>query len=47
MGVIISMCVAAIYVFLVVMFYRLVRAIEKIADNVGKGIFIKKEDTTR
>jgi hypothetical protein len=46
MGVIIGLLVTAVYVFFIVMFYRLVRAVEKISDNIEKGIVIKKEDAT-
>lgn len=34
----------AIVVFMIVMFYRLVRATEKIASKLENGITIKKED---
>jgi hypothetical protein len=33
-------------VFIVVMTYRFVRATEKIADKIDKGIILKKEDAT-
>jgi len=33
-------------VFVVVMMYRFVRATEKIADKIDKGIIIRNEDTT-
>jgi hypothetical protein len=46
MQVIIPIFVAALYVFIGVMLYRFVRAAEKIADRMGKGIVIQKEDTT-
>jgi hypothetical protein len=36
----------AIVIFVVVMVYRFVRAFEKIADGVNKGIVVKKDDTT-
>ena len=36
----------AIAVFFVVMFYRFVRATEKIADKMDKGIVVRKEDAT-
>jgi hypothetical protein len=46
----ISLVILAGYVclliFIVVMSYRFVRATEKIADKLDKGIVIKKEDTT-
>ncbi len=46
MGIVLGLISAAIYVFFIVMFYRLVRAAEKIADNIEKGIPIRKENTT-
>jgi hypothetical protein len=33
-------------IFIVVMSYRFVRATEKIADKIEKGIVVRKEDTT-
>jgi hypothetical protein len=33
-------------IFVVVMMYRFVRATEKIADKIDKGLILKKEDTT-
>jgi hypothetical protein len=33
-------------IFIIVMTYRFVRATEKIADKIEKGIVIRKEDTT-
>jgi hypothetical protein len=35
-----------ILIFVVVMLYRFVRATEKIADKIEKGIIVRKEDTT-
>ena len=32
-------------IFIVVMFYRFVRAIERISDKIDKGIVVRKEDT--
>jgi hypothetical protein len=45
MNVIIGLFMAAVYVFLIVMSYRFVRAAERIADRMEKGIVIRKEDT--
>ena len=36
----------AVVVFFIVMIYRFVRAFEKIANSMDKGIVIKKDDTT-
>ncbi|HEY5505222.1 MAG TPA: hypothetical protein VIK28_08690 [Sedimentisphaerales bacterium] len=36
----------AVVMFFIVMIYRFVRAFEKIANSMDKGIVIKKEDTT-
>ena len=36
----------AVVMFVIVMVYRFVRAFEKIANSVDKGIVIKKDDTT-
>ena len=47
MEIVIGLISAAIYVFFIVMFYRLVRAVEKVSDNIEKGISIKKEDSIR
>ena len=47
MEVVIGIISAAIYIFFIVMFYRLVQAVEKISDNIEKGISIKKEDSIR
>ncbi len=46
MEIVIWLLLVAVYVFLIVMFYRLVRAVEKISDNIEKGIIIRKEDST-
>ena len=36
----------AVVMFFIIMIYRFVRAFEKIANSMDKGIVIKKEDTT-
>jgi len=36
----------AVVMFFVIMIYRFVRAFEKIANSMDKGIVIKKDDTT-
>ncbi len=36
----------AVVVFVIVMAYRFVRAFEKIANSVDKGLVIRKDDTT-
>jgi hypothetical protein len=36
----------AVIVFVIVMVYRFVKAFEKIASSLDKGIVIKKDDTT-
>ena len=36
----------AVVMFFIVMIYRFVRAFEKIANSMDKGIVIKKDDTT-
>jgi len=36
----------AVVVFVIVMVYRFVKAFEKIANSMDKGIVIKKDDTT-
>ncbi|MBE3142411.1 MAG: hypothetical protein IMZ61_00575 [Planctomycetes bacterium] len=36
----------AVVIFFIVMIYRFVRAFEKIANSMDKGIVIKKDDTT-
>jgi hypothetical protein len=36
----------AVVMFFVIMIYRFVKAFEKIANSMDKGIVIKKEDTT-
>ena len=36
----------AVVIFVVFMIYRFVKATEKIADKLEKGIVIKKDDTT-
>lgn len=36
----------AVVVFVIVMVYRFVKAFEKIANSMDKGIVIKKEDST-
>ena len=36
----------AVVVFVIVMVYRFVRAFEKIANSMEKGIVFKKDDTT-
>jgi len=36
----------AVVVFVIIMVYRFVKAFEKIANSMDKGIVIKKEDTT-
>ena len=36
----------AVVVFVIVMVYRFVKAFEKIASSLDKGIVIKKDDTT-
>ena len=42
----IFVCKIAIIIFLVVMFYKFVKATQKIANIFEKGIVIKKDDTT-
>jgi hypothetical protein len=36
----------AVVVFVIIMVYRFVKAFEKIANSMDKGIVIKKEDST-
>jgi uncharacterized membrane protein len=36
----------AVVIFVILMIYRFVRAFEKIANSMDKGIIIRKEDTT-
>ncbi len=36
----------AVAIFVIIMIYRFVRAFEKIANSMDKGIIIRKEDTT-
>ena len=36
----------AVVVFVIVMVYRFIKAFEKIANSMDKGIVIKKDDTT-
>jgi hypothetical protein len=43
---ILSVINLAVIIIVVVMIYRFVRATEKIADSVQKGIIIRKNDTT-
>lgn len=51
MGAVIGFLIAVIYfslfVFIMVMFYRFVRAVERIADRIDQGLTIRKEDTPR
>jgi hypothetical protein len=37
----------AFIVFITVMFYRIAKAVEKIADRIDQGLTIRKEDMPR
>jgi hypothetical protein len=39
-------CKVAIIIFILVMFYKFVKAFEKIANRFDKGIIVNKDDTT-
>jgi hypothetical protein len=39
-------CKVAIIIFMIVMFYKFVKAFEKIANRFDKGVIVKKDDTT-